>query len=59
METEPINLKIKLSNGATFDVTISKTATVLELKQACVEKSTFPVEQQRLIYKGIYRKNVE
>jgi ubiquilin len=49
-----LNLSIRCSTGANFDVTSSDSVTVLEFKQtlASPQLSDIPVEQQRLIYKG-------
>ncbi len=47
-----IKIKIKLSNGSTFDVTIAVTATIAELKQECAAPSSVEADDQRLIYKG-------
>lgn len=47
-----MKLTIRQSSGDQFDVEIDPTATVIELKQACVEQGKLEVEAQRLIYKG-------
>ena len=48
-----VTLTIKLEGATEFSVTVASTeATVLELKQACVEGSGIPAAEQRLIFKG-------
>ena len=59
VEENPINLKIKMSNGTTFDVTIKASQTVEDLKKACVEGSSIPWDNQRLIFKGKILKDPE
>lgn len=52
-ENNEITIKIKLTNNnSTFDVKILPTASVVDLKKACVEKSTFSIEEQNMVYKG-------
>ena len=52
-ESTEITIKIKLTNNnTTFDVTILSNAQVTELKKACVEKSTYAIEEQNMVYKG-------
>lgn len=53
MSEENINVKVKMtSNNATYDIPITKTATILDLKKALVKDSTLTEEQQNLVYKG-------
>ena len=47
-----INIKIKLSNGSTFDVAIPGDATISDLKAKCAGPSGIEADDQRLIYKG-------
>jgi ubiquilin len=49
---DKIKLIIRQSSGDQFDVEVAANATVLELKQACVEGSKLQPDQQRLIFKG-------
>jgi uncharacterized ubiquitin-like protein YukD len=52
-DSKEITIKIKLTNNnLTFDVVILSTAPVTDLKKACVEQSTFPIEEQNMVYKG-------
>lgn len=55
MSDDTITLKIKMSmNNTLFDVSISKSATVKELKDACsaADKSNISAPEQNLVYKG-------
>jgi ubiquilin len=52
MEGELIKLQMRRSNGQNFDVEVKKDATVLDLKKACAELCEYPVDDQRLIFKG-------
>lgn len=53
MSDDQINLKVKqTSNNTTFDVAISKNASVLELKKACSELTKLTEKEQNLVYKG-------
>lgn len=55
MSDDTITLKIKMStNNTLFDVIISKSATVKELKSSCSEadKSNISSLEQNLVYKG-------
>lgn len=47
-----LKLVIRQSNGEQFEVTVPDSASVLELKQACVEGAKLEAESQRLIFKG-------
>ena len=47
-----INLTIKQSSGEAFEVQVAPNATVLQLKEACTEKTQLPAASQRLIFKG-------
>lgn len=52
-DSTEITIKIKLTNNnTTFDVKILSNASVTELKKACVEKSTYAIEEQNMVYKG-------
>jgi hypothetical protein len=52
-ESDIVNIKIKQTNtNQTFDLSISKSLSILELKQACVEKSGLNETQQNLVFKG-------
>jgi uncharacterized ubiquitin-like protein YukD len=53
MSEENITLKIKMSmNNSTFEVTLPKTATVLELKESCKGSSSINPPEQNLVYRG-------
>ena len=53
MSEDSINIKIKqTNNNQTFDVSIQKFNTILELKIACAEKCGLSENQQNLVYKG-------
>lgn len=55
MSDDTITLKIKMStNNTLFEVSISKSATVKELKNACSadDKSKISPPEQNLVYKG-------
>jgi uncharacterized ubiquitin-like protein YukD len=53
MSEDSININIKqTNNNQTFDVSIQKFNTILELKKACAEKSGLSENQQNLVYKG-------
>jgi len=55
MSDDTITLKIKMSmNNSLFEVSISKSATVKELKTACsdADKSNISPTEQNLVYKG-------
>jgi hypothetical protein len=47
-----IKITIRQSSGDQFDVTVSSTATVADLKKACEEGCKLASESQRLIFKG-------
>ena len=51
-ESSKIKLVIRQSSGDQFEVEVSATASVLELKQACADGCKLPADQQRLIFKG-------
>ena len=51
-EADQVELIIKQSSGDSFNVTIAKSATVLELKEKCKEKTQLEATAMRLIYKG-------
>lgn len=55
MSDDTITLKIKMStNNTLFDISISKSATVKELKNSCsaADKSNISPPEQNLVYKG-------
>lgn len=53
MAEETINVKIKMtSNNNVYDVTSSKSATILEFKGLVKEKSGLQENEQNLVYKG-------
>lgn len=56
MEEQKINITMRQNSGSQFDVEVSQKATVKELKEACVEKSGIPADEQRLIFKGMQNK---
>jgi hypothetical protein len=47
-----LKLVIRQSNGDQFEVTVADSATVLDLKNACVDGAKLEAENQRLIFKG-------
>jgi hypothetical protein len=47
-----IKVNIRQNSGVTFEVTVSPTATVKELKEACASQAGISAEEQRLIFKG-------
>ena len=48
-----LKLTIRQSNGEQFEVNIEGSATVADLKKACVDGCKLEPENQRLIFKGI------
>jgi ubiquilin len=53
MSDDNINIKVKMtSTNTTYDIQISKTASVLDLKKQITEKSELQESQQNLVYKG-------
>lgn len=53
MSDDKINVKVKMtSNNSTFDISIDKTGTVLDLKKACTEHTQLKETEQNLVYKG-------
>jgi ubiquilin len=56
---DKITVQIKCSNDTKYPISIARSATILELKQALVEPADCPVERQRLIYSGRVLKNEE
>lgn len=55
MSDDTITLKIKMSmNNTLFEISISKSATVKELKEGCsaADKSNISPAEQNLVYKG-------
>lgn len=48
-----IKVTIRQSSGTQYDVNVSPTCTVAELKKACEEGCGLPPESQRLIFKGM------
>jgi uncharacterized ubiquitin-like protein YukD len=52
-EVEEISIKIKrTNNNSLIEVKVSKSATVLELKEVIQEKSGIDANRQSLVYKG-------
>ena len=49
---DKIKLTIRQSNSEQFEVQISPSATVLQLKEECKEKTSLETAQIRLIFKG-------
>jgi len=47
-----INVQIRQSSGANFDIKIKADQTIEEMKQICQESSSIPAAEQRLIFKG-------
>lgn len=56
---EELRLVVKASGDKKFDVAVSATSTVLDLKQQLAEQSSVPAEQQRLIHSGRILKDPE
>ncbi len=53
MSDDQITVKVKqTNNNKTFDISILKSQTILELKKACSEPSGLEEGQQNLVYKG-------
>lgn len=53
MSDDQLNVKVKMtSNNQTFDISVSKSGLVLDLKKACVEKTGLKESEQNLVYKG-------
>jgi uncharacterized ubiquitin-like protein YukD len=53
MSDDTITLKIKMSmNNNLFEIKISKSATIKELKAMCEEPSSINQTEQNLVYKG-------
>lgn len=53
MSEENINVKVKMtSNNSVYDIQISPTASVLDLKKDLTEKSGLKDNEQNLVYKG-------
>ena len=50
--SDPLVLKMKRVTGELFDVTVDKTARVIELKKAVADNQKISVECQKLIFKG-------
>ena len=51
-------ISIRQSSGEQFEVTVPSTATVAELKAACVEGCKLAADAQRLIFKGKLEKYI-
>ena len=47
-----VTLTIKQKSGDEFSITVKDTATIKEVKEACVELAKLPLEDIRLIFKG-------
>jgi uncharacterized ubiquitin-like protein YukD len=53
MSEEIIGIKIKLSsNSETFELSISKSATIKDLKEICKSSCEINPEEQTLVYRG-------
>eukprot|EP01120_Amphizonella_sp_Union-15-10_P016866 TRINITY_DN9150_c0_g1_i1.p1 TRINITY_DN9150_c0_g1~~TRINITY_DN9150_c0_g1_i1.p1 ORF type:complete len:442 (+),score=54.02 TRINITY_DN9150_c0_g1_i1:41-1366(+) len=52
-----ITVKLKLTNGETFELQVKNSLVIEELKLLLVEKLKVPVQNQRLIYAGHVLKN--
>ena len=49
---DKIKITIRQSSGEQFEVQIAPTASVLDLKTECKEKTQLEAASQRLIFKG-------
>lgn len=53
MSDDNISIKIKMSsNNSTFEITISKSSTINELKEMCKTSSGINPPEQNLVYRG-------
>jgi hypothetical protein len=53
MSDDNITIKIKMSsNNSTFEITISKSSTINELKESCKTSSGINPPEQNLVYRG-------
>ena len=60
MSEETITIKIKMtSNAKVYTITVNKTCTVEELKQACEKETSIPVQSQNLVFKGRILENTK
>lgn len=57
--SDVINIAIKSSGDNKYEVSVSPSITVLELKQEIATKSDIPADSQRLIYSGKVLKDAE
>ncbi|CUM48267.1 unnamed protein product [Debaryomyces tyrocola] len=57
--SDTISITIKSSGDTKYEVTVSPTITVLELKNEIADKSSVPADRQRLIYSGKVLKDTE
>lgn len=57
--SDTISITIKSSGDTKYEVTVSPTRTVLELKNEIADKSSVPADRQRLIYSGKVLKDTE
>jgi hypothetical protein len=56
-DTNKINVVVKTSSGAKYDISTEKDITVEEFKKLLEQQSQIPAEQQRLIYSGHVLRN--
>ncbi len=47
-----VDVKIKLLSGKTITMPVEADATVLQLKEVCMQREGIPVEQIRFIFNG-------
>ncbi|KAK6458537.1 uncharacterized protein RJT20DRAFT_143480 [Scheffersomyces xylosifermentans] len=57
--SDPISITIKSSGDTKYELSVSPTITVLELKGQIAEQSDIPADRQRLIYSGKVLKDSE
>lgn len=57
--SDNISITIKLSGDKKYEVNVSPSISVLELKNEIADKSTIPADRQRLIYSGKVLKDSE
>lgn len=57
--SDTISITIKSSGDTKYEVSISPSITILELKNEIAEKSSVPADRQRLIYSGKVLKDTE
>ncbi len=56
-DTNKINVVVKTSSGAKYDISTQTDITVEEFKKLLEQQSQIPAEQQRLIYSGHVLRN--